>query len=139
MPRLPRDREDQLRARLNAGAQPNDGVCTLRGKDVVRILEKEFGLKYRLGGAYDLLGRLGYSCLTPRPLHEKSDPEVIADGFIVESVEQVVEAIRRIPALDRRTCRNIFEERFEASRMARSYINVYEKSSGANCRLSECC
>ena len=25
-------------------------------------------------GAYDLLERLGYSCLTPRPLHEKSDP-----------------------------------------------------------------
>ena len=27
--------------------------------------------------AYDLLERLGYSCLTPRPLHEKSDPAAI--------------------------------------------------------------
>jgi transposase len=79
IPKLPRDREDQLRARLNAGALPDDGVCTLRGKDVVRILETEFGVKYSLGGAYDLLWRLGYSCLTPRPLHEKSDPEAIAD------------------------------------------------------------
>ena len=49
--------------RLNAGARPEDGVCTLRGKDVVRILETEFGVKYTLGGAYDLLWRLGYSCL----------------------------------------------------------------------------
>jgi transposase len=78
-PKLPRDREADLRARLNAGARAEDGVCTLRGKDVVRILESEFGVKYSLGGAYDLLWRLGYSCLTPRPLHEKSDPEAIAD------------------------------------------------------------
>ncbi len=78
-PKLPRDREAQLKARLNAGARSEDGVCTLRGKDVVRILETEFGVKYTLGGAYDLLWRLGYSCLTPRPLHEKSDPQAIAN------------------------------------------------------------
>jgi transposase len=78
-PKLPRDREAQLRARLDAGARPGDGVCTLRGRDVVRILESEFGVTYSLGGAYDLLARLGYSCLTPRPLHEKSDPQAAAD------------------------------------------------------------
>jgi transposase len=78
-PKLPRDREAQFKARLDAKPRPEDGVCTLRGKDVVRILEKEFGVKYTLGGAYDLLWRLGYSCLTPRPLHEKSDPQAIAD------------------------------------------------------------
>lgn len=78
-PKLSRDLEALLKARLDAGARPEDGVCTLRGKDVVRILETEFGVKYSLGGAYDLLWRLGYSCLTPRPLHEKSDPAAIAD------------------------------------------------------------
>ncbi len=78
-PKLRRDREAQLRQRLDAGAGPDDGVCTLRGKDVVRILEQEFGVKYSLGGAYDLLARLGYSCLSPRPLHEKSDPAAVAD------------------------------------------------------------
>ena len=50
-------------------------MCTLRGKDVVRILESEFGVRYTLGGAYDLLERLGYSCLSPRPLHEKAGPQ----------------------------------------------------------------
>ena len=72
--RLPRDREPELVARLDAGPTPADGVCALRGKDVVRILAAEFGVAYTLGGAYDLLHRLGYSCLAPRPRHEKADP-----------------------------------------------------------------
>ena len=75
--KLPREREAELRARLDAGPLPADGVCTLRGRDVVRILEQEFGVRYSLDGAYDLLERLGYSCLTPRPLHEQSDAEAL--------------------------------------------------------------
>jgi transposase len=78
--KLPREREAEFKARLDAGPRPGDGVCTLRGKDVVSILEREFGVKYSLDGAYDLLGRLGYSCLTPRPRHEKNDPAAVA-GF----------------------------------------------------------
>ena len=78
-PKLPRDREAALKARLDAGPLPQDGVCALRGRDVVSILEKEFGVRYSLGGVYDLLERIGYACLTPRPLHEKSDPQAIAD------------------------------------------------------------
>jgi putative transposase len=73
-PKLPRERESELKARLDAGPRPEDGVCTLRGKDVVRILEAEFGVKYSLDGVYDLLERLNYSCLAPRPRHEKNDP-----------------------------------------------------------------
>ena len=72
--KLPRGREAELRARLDAGPIASDGVCTLRGRDVVRILAAEFGVGYTLDGAYDLLHRLGYSCLTPRPMHEKNDP-----------------------------------------------------------------
>ncbi len=75
--KLPREREAQLRARLDAGPIASDGVCTLRGRDVVRILQTEFGVGYTLDGAYDLLHRLGYSCLTPRPVHEKNDPAAI--------------------------------------------------------------
>jgi len=73
-PKLPREREAELMARLDAGPRPEDGVCTLRGRDVVRILEREFLVTYTLAGAYELLERLGYSCLAPRPRHEKSDP-----------------------------------------------------------------
>ena len=73
--KLPREREAEFKVRLEAGPRTSDGgVCTLRGKDVVRILETEFGVGYTLDGAYDLLHRLGFSCLTPRPVHEKNDP-----------------------------------------------------------------
>ena len=73
-PKLPREREAEFKARLDAGPRAEDGVCTLRGKDAVRILDREFGVSYTLDGAYDLLHRLGYSCLKPRPRHEKNDP-----------------------------------------------------------------
>jgi transposase len=76
--KLPREREAEFKARLDAGPRPEDGVCTLRGKDVVSILGREFGVTYSPDGAYDLLERLGYSCLTPRPRHEKNDPAAMA-------------------------------------------------------------
>ena len=75
--RLPRDQESFFLARLNAGPTEADGVCTLRGKDVVRILQTEFQASYTLDGAYALLHRLGYSCLRPRPRHENNDPAVV--------------------------------------------------------------
>ena len=56
-------------------------------------------------------------------------PEVIEEGhtgFIVEGLEDAVEAVRRIPELSRKRCREVFEERFTATRMAHDYINVYE-------------
>jgi transposase len=39
--KLPREREADFKARLEAGPCASDGVCTLRGKDVVRILDRE--------------------------------------------------------------------------------------------------
>ena len=76
-PKLTPQQEEQLKARLDAGPRPDDGVCTLRGKDICRIIEKEFGVVHTLGGIYDVLRRLGYSSLVPRPRHRKNDPEAM--------------------------------------------------------------
>jgi hypothetical protein len=57
-------------------AGPSESIATLYGRDIRRILEKHFGVIYTLDGAYKLLHRLGYSCLRPRPRHEKADPLV---------------------------------------------------------------
>ena len=78
--KLRRDQEEAFKQRLDAGPNPraDGGVCTLRGKDVVGILQQEFGASYSLSGAYDLLQRLGYACLKPRPRHRKNDPEAMA-------------------------------------------------------------
>jgi transposase len=68
-------------ARLGAGPTEADGgVCTLRGQDIRSILQREFGARYALSGVYELLDRLGYSCLRPRPRHRKNDP-VAMDAF----------------------------------------------------------
>jgi transposase len=75
--RLPRPREAEFRARLEAEPTAADGVCSLRGLDIVRILRDEFGVTYTLQGAYDLLHRLGYSYLRPRPQHRKNDPQAM--------------------------------------------------------------
>lgn len=77
--KLAREKQDLFKARMLAGPQPEDeGLCTLRGKDATRILEREFGVKYTLSGAYKLLHRLGFSCLSPRPRHRKNDLKVMA-------------------------------------------------------------
>jgi glycosyltransferase involved in cell wall biosynthesis len=59
-----------------------------------------------------------------------SVPEVLEDGvsgFVVDSLEQAVEATRAAASLDRRRVRARFDARFGADRMARDYLAVYEK------------
>ena len=77
-PKLSPAQEAKLKARLDAGPLPADGVCALRGKDVVRILEAEFGVRHTIGSVYSVLRRIGYSCLAPRPRHERNDPAAVA-------------------------------------------------------------
>jgi transposase len=74
-PSLTAEEADRLRSRLDAGPAPEDGVCTLRGKDVQRILEEEFGKIRKIGAVYKLLHSLGYSSLVPRPRHHRADPK----------------------------------------------------------------
>jgi transposase len=77
-PKLGPEQEAKLKERLAAGPTDADGVCTLRGRDVVRILEAEFGVRHTIGSIYSVLRRIGYSCLTPRPRHEENDPGAVA-------------------------------------------------------------
>jgi glycosyltransferase involved in cell wall biosynthesis len=56
-------------------------------------------------------------------------PEIIEDGvtgFLVDSVDAAVEAVRRVPRLSRESCRAAFEARFTAARMASDYVAVYQ-------------
>jgi glycosyltransferase involved in cell wall biosynthesis len=59
-----------------------------------------------------------------------SVPEIIANGvtgFVVESIDEAVRAVGRVAGLDRRVCRRVFQERFDAARMARDYLEVYRR------------
>jgi transposase len=72
--KLPVSQQEPFKERMLAGPTPADGVCSLRAKDAQRILQEEFGVEYTLAGVYDLLHRLGFSYLVPRPRHRKNDP-----------------------------------------------------------------
>ena len=47
-------------------------------------------------------------------------------GFIVDSVEDAIAATRQVHHLDRQRCRDVFEHRFNVTRMAREHIAMYE-------------
>ncbi len=96
-----------------------------------------------LGGAYALLHPIHFAepfglsvveamaCGTPVvAMNRGSMPEIIdpgRTGFLCSSVEEAVQALERVPELDRVQCRRWVEERFSAGRMVRDYLSVYEK------------
>src|SRR5262249_54841174 len=54
-----------------------------------------------------------------------SVPELIDDGvtgFIVDSVDEAVQAVERVRSLSREQCRRVAMQRFTAARMARDYM-----------------
>ena len=59
-----------------------------------------------------------------------SIPEIIRHGetgFIVEDIEDAVGAVAAVRSLDRFACRQDVERRFSHTRMARDYVDVYQK------------
>ena len=96
-----------------------------------------------LGNAYALLFPIDWpepfglvmieamACGTPVIAYNRgSVPEVMengATGFIVNEIEQAVEAVGRVRDLSRARCRDVFEKRFTASRMASDYVDVYQR------------
>jgi transposase len=90
-PILPPAQEARFRERVDAPPHPGDGVGELRGADIRRILDEEFGARYSLSGVYKLLHRLGYSDLMPRPQHPDASPE--AQEFFKEVVVEHIAAI----------------------------------------------
>lgn len=96
-----------------------------------------------LGNAYALLFPIDWpepfgmvmieamACGTPVIAYNQgSVPEVIEEGvtgFIVENLEEAVRAVKMVPSLSRKWCRQVFEERFSASRMASDYLLIYNQ------------
>ncbi len=96
-----------------------------------------------LGGAHALLHPINFeepfglsvieamACGTPVIAFNKgSMPEVISNGntgFLVNSIEEAVDALKKIKKIDRLNCRRWVEENFTVDRMVEEYIEVYEK------------
>jgi glycosyltransferase involved in cell wall biosynthesis len=59
-----------------------------------------------------------------------SIPEIIRHGetgYIVEDIEHAVNAVANVRSIDRSACREDVEQRFSHTRMARDYVDAYEK------------
>jgi glycosyltransferase involved in cell wall biosynthesis len=71
------------------------------------------------------------ACGTPVIARRRgSVPELVEDGitgFVFEANAEAVKAIARLPQLSRKRCRQRFEQRFTATRMARDYVKLYER------------
>jgi glycosyltransferase involved in cell wall biosynthesis len=96
-----------------------------------------------LGNAYALLFPIDWpepfglvmieamACGTPVIAYDHgSVPEVIEEGvsgFIVHDLDEAAKAVGRVRDLSRRRCREVFEKRFAANRMASDYIRVYKR------------
>jgi glycosyltransferase involved in cell wall biosynthesis len=64
-----------------------------------------------------------------------SVPEVVSDGvtgYIVEDIDDAVEAISRLDAIDRAGVRREFERRFTTERMADDYLAIYRSLVQSN-------
>src|SRR5260221_1902843 len=81
------------------------------------------------------------ACGTPViAFNSGSVPEVIDDGksgFIVNSVDEAIRAVEKLHLLPKRNARNCFEERFTVERMARNYIEIYQKMIDMQVRSGE--
>jgi glycosyltransferase involved in cell wall biosynthesis len=71
------------------------------------------------------------ACGTPVIAYRQgSIPEIIQDnvsGFVVDTIEEAVAAVRHVANLDRAKVRAEFERRFTAERMARDYLGIYRR------------
>jgi glycosyltransferase involved in cell wall biosynthesis len=96
-----------------------------------------------LGQAYALLFPINWAepfglvmieamaCGTPVIAYARGAvPEIIehgVNGFIVNDIDDAVRVIKQAGRLNRRRCRQIFEERFHVSFMTTRYLSVYER------------
>jgi glycosyltransferase involved in cell wall biosynthesis len=71
------------------------------------------------------------ACGTPVLAYRRgSIPEVIdhgITGLISDNLAEMAKQVESIPLVDRRGCRQMFEERFTAERMVRNYLQVYHQ------------
>ena len=64
-----------------------------------------------------------------------SVPEILDDGvtgLLANDIDEAVQAVAQIGRLSRTRCREVFEERFTAMRMAQEYVALYEQLSQGN-------
>jgi glycosyltransferase involved in cell wall biosynthesis len=110
-----------------------DDLGEVGGRDLEELLAGARALLFPIDWPepFGLVMIEALACGTPVIAFRRgSVPEVIEDGvtgFVVDSVAEAVRAVGRVDELSRRRCRQAFERRFTAPRMAQDYLTIYEK------------
>lgn len=71
------------------------------------------------------------ACGTPVIAYDRGAvPEVMehgVSGFIVNTLQEAIDAVGQINKLDRQQCRQAFEQRFSSQHMTQNYLRLYEQ------------
>jgi glycosyltransferase involved in cell wall biosynthesis len=108
-------------------------VGEVGGKDKDDFLGQARALLFPIDWAepFGLVMIEAMACGTPVVAFRRgSVPEVMVDGvtgFVVDDVESATDAVGRVGGLSRAACRRVFEQRYDAGRMARDYVEVYRR------------
>jgi glycosyltransferase involved in cell wall biosynthesis len=103
------------------------------GKDKDELMGNAYALLFPIDWPepFGLVMIESLACGTPViAWNNGSVSEVLVDdetGFVVDTIEDAVKAVPRVARLSRQTCRREFERRFDVTRMARNYLEVYSR------------
>jgi glycosyltransferase involved in cell wall biosynthesis len=109
-----------------------DFIGEVGEKEKEELLGNALGLLYPIDWPepFGLAMIESMACGTPVVAYNcGSVPEVVDEGltgFVVNSHREAVAAVKKLPQLDRKICRSVFEKRFSAGRMVDDYLAIYE-------------
>jgi transposase len=76
--KLTLEQQEEFERIMQRGPSPEEKLSRYRAKDLQKILKEKFNADYSLSGVKDLLHRLGFSSIKPRPRNPKNDPDEMA-------------------------------------------------------------
>jgi len=122
--------EKEIKPRLN-GRRKFTGPAGLERKRRLMTGAKCLLVPSLVAETSSLVTMEAFACGTPViAFNVGALPEIVENGrtgFVVESENEMVEAIRRIDEIDPEECRRVARERFSAARMARDYMALYQR------------
>jgi glycosyltransferase involved in cell wall biosynthesis len=125
--------QHEIRPLLQEASSLVEFVGEIGGKDKDEFLGNAHALLFPINWPepFGLVMIEAMACGTPVIAYARgSVPEVMDDGvtgFVVRGLDEAVAAVRRVASLSRRRCRQVFERRFSAARMAGDYLKVYRR------------
>jgi glycosyltransferase involved in cell wall biosynthesis len=125
--------QGEIRPLLRESSSLVEFVGEIGGKEKDEFLGNAYALLFPINWPepFGLVMIEAMACGTPVIAYRRgSVPEVMDNGvtgFVVQNLDEAANAVSRVADLSRRRCRQVFEQRFSAARMASDYLKVYRR------------